>query len=64
MPFTGSYRITIPRAFIETLGLEPGDHVKVDLRNRTIILTPVAAIRQDQTATGAATTTVKGDCIG
>lgn len=56
-PDRGSYRITLPRAFVETLGIEAGDRLKVDLRDRKIILTPVADVRQDLTATGAATTT-------
>jgi len=35
-------QVTIPKAILEELGLEPGDHLEVELKDGRIILTPKA----------------------
>jgi len=60
-PYTGSYRVTIPILFIETLGIIPGDKIRIDLKDNSIILTPVTStVLQDRDVTEADATTFRG----
>ena len=58
----GYSRISLPKSFIDALGWENGEPVVFDVKKDSIVITPVASFRQDRQATGAETTTVKGDC--
>lgn len=62
-PHTGSYKTTMPRAFVKALGMQPGDGMNVELEGKKIIFTPIAGpIRQDKPATGAEQTPLREEC--
>ncbi|MDP9729345.1 AbrB/MazE/SpoVT family DNA-binding domain-containing protein (plasmid) [Alicyclobacillus sp. TC] len=47
--FKTKSQITIPKAFVESLGLKPGDILEARLEDGRIVLVPTVAIPKDQT---------------
>lgn len=60
-----SHIVTIPSDICQLMNINKDTEMRIELeKNNVIRMTPVAVVRQDQTATEAGTTTVEGDCNG
>lgn len=42
-PYNGSHKVSLPSVFLEILELGAGDRLRVDLKGKSMILTPIAA---------------------
>jgi len=58
------FQIVIPKQFADMVGITSGIEMEMRYQNNELVMTPVAVVRQDQTATEAGTTTTEGDCNG
>jgi len=60
-----SHIVTIPSDICQLMNINKDTEMRIELeKNNVIRMTPVAVVRQDQTATEAGTTTTEGDCNG